>query len=91
MIEGYNLIRSDHPCNTKRGGVCIYYKESLAVRIVNITSLTECLVGEGTIQKKEYVAVAYRSPSQTTSEFESFLSGLEDLLRMHFVQYHNSL
>ena len=39
MIEGYNLIRSDHPSNTKRGGVCIYYKESLAVYIVNITIL----------------------------------------------------
>ena len=81
MIEGCNLIRSDHPSNTKRGGVCIYYKESLAVCIVNITSLTECLVCEVTIQnKKGYVAVVYRSPSQSTSEFESFLSGLEDLL-----------
>ena len=23
-IAGYNLIRADHPANTKRGGVCIY-------------------------------------------------------------------
>ena len=37
MLDGYNLIRSDHPSNTKRGGVCIYYKESLAVRSVDIT------------------------------------------------------
>ena len=81
-IEDYNLIRGDHPSNTKRGGVCIYYEESLAVRIVNITSLTECLVCEVTIQnKKGYVAVVYRSPRQSTSEFESFLSGSEDLLR----------
>ena len=81
MIEGYNLIRSDHPGNTKRGGVCIYYKEILAVRIVNITSLTECLVCEVTIQnKKGYVAAVYRFPSQSTSEFEYFLSDLEDLL-----------
>ena len=81
MIEGYNLIRSDHPSNTKRGGACIYYKESLAVRIVNIISLTEYLVCEVKMQNKErYVAVVYRSPNQSTSEFESFLSGLEDLL-----------
>ena len=47
----------------------------------NITSLTECLVCEVTIQKKKgYVTVVHRSPSQGTSEFESFLSGLEDLL-----------
>ena len=24
-IEGYNLVRADHPDDTKRGGVCIYY------------------------------------------------------------------
>ena len=81
MIEGYTLIRSDHPSNTNKGGACIYYKESLSVRIVNIPSLTECLVCEVTIQsKKGYVAIVYRSPSQSTSEFESFLSRLEDLL-----------
>ena len=28
MIEGYNLIRSDHPSNTNRGCVCIFHKES---------------------------------------------------------------
>ena len=81
MIEGYNLIRSDYPSNTKRDGVCIYYKDSLAVPIVNITSLTEYLVCEVTMQnKKGYVAAVYRSPSQSTSAFEYFLSGLEDLL-----------
>ena len=28
-IPGYNLIREDHPSNSKRGGVCVYYKRSL--------------------------------------------------------------
>ena len=28
-IDGYNLVGADHPNNMKRGGVCIYYKESL--------------------------------------------------------------
>ena len=27
-ISGYYLIRSDHPSNKKRGGICIYYKTS---------------------------------------------------------------
>ena len=64
MMEGYYLIRSDHPSNTNRGGVCIYYKESLGVRVVNITSLTECLICEVTMQnKKGYAVVVYRSPS----------------------------
>ena len=25
-IDGYDLVRADHPNNTKRGGVCVYYK-----------------------------------------------------------------
>ena len=37
MIGGYNLIRSEHSSNTKRVGVSIYYKQSVAVCIVNIT------------------------------------------------------
>ena len=37
----------------KRGGVCIYYKESLAVCLVDITSLLECLVCELAIQNKK--------------------------------------
>ena len=28
-IPGYNIIRKDHPSNTKRGGVCFYYKNTL--------------------------------------------------------------
>ena len=44
MLKGYNLIRSDHPNNTKRGGACIYYKESLAVHLVYITFLPENLI-----------------------------------------------
>ena len=25
-IPGYDLIRADHPSNSKRGGVCVYYR-----------------------------------------------------------------
>ena len=75
------MIRSDHPSNTKRSGVCIYYKESLAVLLVDITYLPECLVCEVIIQKKKgYVPVMYRSPNQSSIEFESFLSGFQDTL-----------
>ena len=28
-IDGYNLIRADHPSDSKRGGDCIYYKEHI--------------------------------------------------------------
>ena len=26
-LAGYSLLRTDHPANMKRGGVCLYYKE----------------------------------------------------------------
>ena len=81
MSEGYNFIWSNHPSDTKRGGACIYYKESLAVRLVDITSLPGCLVCEVIIENKNwYFPVMYRSPSQSSIEFESFLSGFEDTL-----------
>ena len=34
-IEGYKFIHADHPDNIKRDRVCIYYKESLPVQIIN--------------------------------------------------------
>ena len=27
QLNGYSLLRADHPSNIKRGGVCIYYKK----------------------------------------------------------------
>ena len=31
-LPGYNLIRADSPNNIKRGGVCIYYQDTLPVK-----------------------------------------------------------
>ena len=73
-IEGYKLIRADHPDNIKRGGVCIYYKESLPVRVINLTYFKEALLLEMDYNnKKVLVSVIYRSPSQNNNEFNSFL------------------
>ena len=80
-IEGYKLIRADHPDNIKRGGVCIYYKESLPVQIINQHYLKEALLLEMSYNnKKVIVSVIYRSPSQSTDEFDSFLSNFENFL-----------
>ena len=35
-ISGYMLVRSDHPSNTKRGGTCLYYKNNLPLKVINI-------------------------------------------------------
>ena len=77
-IPGYNLFRSDHPSNNKRGGVCIYYKASLPVRVIDICFLQECIIFEVMIGDKQCNFVAlYRSPSQDQDEFDSFSKNLE--------------
>ena len=80
-IDGYILVRADHPNNIKRGGVCIYYKESLPVRVISLPYLKEALLLEMTYNnKKLIVSVIYRSPSQNNSEFDLFLSNFGKLL-----------
>ena len=80
-IEGYKLIRADHPDNIKRGEVCIYYKESLPVRVISTPYFKEALLLEMSYNnKKVMVSVICRSPSQTNDEFDAFLSNLQLLL-----------
>ena len=80
-MEGYKLIRADHPNNIKRGGLCIYYKESLPVRVISIPYFNEALLLEMSYNnKKVMVSVIYRSPSQTNDEFDTFLSNGQMLL-----------
>ena len=38
-IDGYILVRADYSNNIKRGGVCIYYKELLPVRVISLPDL----------------------------------------------------
>ena len=78
VISGYNLIRSDHPSNTKRGGVCLYYKNYLPLRVLNISYLKECLNFELEIddQSCNFIAL-YRSPSQSQDDFETFYDNFE--------------
>ena len=35
-IPDYNIIKWDHPFNTKRGGVCVYYKNTLPFKLINV-------------------------------------------------------
>ena len=46
-IDGYNLIRADHPSGSKRGGVCVYYKEHISlIKVDDICTLDNYLVTE---------------------------------------------
>ena len=39
QIRGYNLIRSDHPSNNKTGGIAIYYKHFLPLKLIDVKEL----------------------------------------------------
>ena len=78
QISGYNLVRSDHPFNSKRGGVCIYNKSYLPLRIISVNYLSQCINFEITIGNKIYNSITlYRSPSQNQDDFLAFKDNLE--------------
>ena len=88
-IPGYDLFRADHPSNTKRGGVCIYYRNSLPIKILNIQCLHECINFEIIIRGKLYRFVSlYRWPSQSQDDFESFANNFE--LNIDTTTAHNT-
>ena len=72
---------ADHPNNVKGRGVCAYVRESLPVSNFSNSYLSKCLTLEVTISnRKGYVITLYRSPSQTSDKFQSFISNLKKLL-----------
>ena len=77
-MEGYNL-RADHPDNVKRGGVCLYFKKTLTLRKIELYHINECLLCEVNIKGQVGFIVSYRSPSQTSSQFDDFLSNFKKL------------
>ena len=73
-INWYKLVRADHLANGERGGVCVYFKESLPVRCLPNCYLKERLILEFSINNKRgYVVSLYQSPSQMSDEFVSSL------------------
>ena len=64
--------------NIKRGGVCIYYKISLPLKIKNIHYFQECINFEIKIKDKlcNFVSL-YRLSNQCQDDFESFINNLD--------------
>ena len=53
-IAGYLLIRADHPSNTKKGSVCIYYKDFLSlIKRDDITNVKKCLIAVITVDNEK--------------------------------------
>ena len=77
-IRGDDLYRADHPSSFKRGGVCISYKVTLPLLVVNISNLNEYINFKFRIVNKIcHFIHLHRSPSQTQDRFQIFTSNLE--------------
>ena len=75
------MVSNDHPGNVTRGVACAYFRESLPVHCISNQYLNECLIFKVSVNnKKDYVASLYRSPSQTSDEFEAFVANLGKLI-----------
>ena len=78
QIPGYILIRVNYPSNQKRGGICIYHKDFLPIKVNNISCLKECLnFNLGVYGKQCNITFIYCSPGQSSEEFDKFLSNFE--------------
>ena len=78
QIPGYSSVRADHPSNTKRGGVLLYNKSFLPIKLIDVNYLNECISFELRIGGKVCKFLnLYKSPSQNRDEFEKFLDNLE--------------
>ena len=77
-IQGYELVQSDHPSQHKRGGVCIYFRNSLPLKILNIHYLQESISFELQVGSKicKFLSLC-RSPSQISDGFEKFTDNFE--------------
>ena len=84
-IEGFAKIpkRADcklaSPQSRPRGGVCLYFKESLPVkRRVDLELLDETICAEISLNRKKIIYIlSYRSPSQTPAEFKNYMQKLQ--------------
>ena len=75
------------------GVVCQYFKENLTLKMIGNSSIAQCIICEITLQnQKGYVVVTYRrSPSQSSTELDDFLSNFDKLQNYkHIKQFRPS-
>ena len=82
-LPGYSFHPLNNPTGEKNGGVGIFYKESLPLKIRDDLSFDECLVTELKFgHKKIFFTVFYRNPKHQASSDE-FLKFLLDFEHLH--------
>ena len=76
LINDYTFVFANNPANVRHGGVVLFLKNSLAVKVRNDLSFDESIVIELKFgRKKIFFTVLYRSPAfkHTSFKFQAFL------------------
>ena len=78
-LQGYEMIRCDFPGNSKRGGVCVYYREDLPLKPrYDLSNLDQCLILEIRVKRSKcFVTCVYRSPNDSDDEEDQFCRKFE--------------
>jgi len=82
LLKDYTFVHANNPANTRRGGVGLFYKNSLPVIVRKDLSFAESIVIELKFgRKKIFFTVLYRSPAfnHSSPEFQAFLANFENL------------
>ena len=82
ILPGYLYHPHNHPDGKKSGGVGIFYKDSLPLKIRNDLSFNECLVCQLNFgRRKLFFTVFYRNPEHKANSigFQDFLTNFENL------------
>ena len=62
--------------------MCLYYSENLTLQLVDTPYIDQCILCEIKIQNTTgYIAVIYRSTSQSSNKFKEFLVNFDKLLK----------
>ena len=62
--------------------MCLYYSENLTLQLVDTPYIDQCILCEIKIQNTTgYIAVIYRSTSQSTNKFKEFLVNSDESLK----------
>ena len=78
-INGYNLIRSDHPSDPKKGGVCIYSKEHIPL-IKHDDIFGNCLLTEICFQNEKCFVNCIYHNEFNSDEFQNLCVNFHTLL-----------
>ena len=66
LLPGYKYHAHNHPSGEKKGGVGIFYKDDLPIRIRNDLSFDECLVSELMLGQKKYSSQSFTEIQKIT-------------------------